>query len=137
MLTRDVDGMQRAVRLWPVPRSLSAAEVEEWRLLVHSRIMRPDTADVLQQAADEEWWVLPDMRAVLQLRLRDAIPKIHGLVVRTPRQGDGRQLVAIVIPFGRCHNICIKYAYTHICIHCIIYMTDKNPERGIDVLRRS
>jgi len=92
MLTRDVDGMQRAVRLWPVPRSLSAAEVEEWRLLVHSRIMRPDTADVLQQAADEEWWVLPDMRAVLQLRLRDAIPKIHGLVVRTPRQG-GRQAV--------------------------------------------
>ena len=111
MLTRDVDGMQRAVRLWPVPRSLSAAEVEEWRWLVHSRIMRPDTADVLQQAADEEGWVLPDMRAVLQLRLRDAIPKIHGLVVvRTPRQGAGRQLVAIVIPFGRCHNICIKYA---------------------------
>jgi hypothetical protein len=27
------------------------------------------------------------LRAVLQLRLCDAIPKIHGLVVRTPRLG--------------------------------------------------
>jgi GNAT superfamily N-acetyltransferase len=76
---------------------LSAAEVEEWRWLVHSRILRPNTADVLQQAADEEWWVLPGMRAVLQLRLRNAIPKIHGLVVRTPRQGDGRRLVEAVL----------------------------------------
>lgn len=97
MITRDVASLQQAVRAWTVPRGLSTAETAEWQWLVHSRVLRPGTADVLRQAADEEWWVLPTLSGVLQLRLRGAVPKIHGLVVRAPRQGDGRRLVQAVL----------------------------------------
>lgn len=47
-------------------------------------------ADILKAAKDKEWWVLPEeLQGVLQLRHRGTVPKIHGLVVRTPGCGDG------------------------------------------------
>lgn len=98
MLLHDRSALQDAVRQWVRPRSLSPAQQEEWAWLVHSRVLRPGTADILQAAQDEEWWVLPEeLQGVLQLRRRGTVPKIHGLVVRTPGCGDGRRLVQAVL----------------------------------------
>ena len=90
--------MQEAARRWVVPSSLSSAQQDEWAWLVHSRLLRPVTADILKAAQEEEWWVLPEeLQGVLQLRHRGTVPKIHGLVVRTPGCGDGRRLVQAVL----------------------------------------
>lgn len=97
MRTQDVAWVQRAARAWRLPSNLRADQQAEWQWLVHSRLLRPETADVAKQAADEEWWVLPDVRGVLQLRRRGPVPKIHGLVVRAPRHGDGTRLVRAVL----------------------------------------
>lgn len=90
--------MQEAARRWVVPSSLSSAQQDEWSWLVHSRLLRPVTADILKAAQEEEWWVLPEeLQGVLQLRRRGGVPKIHGVVVRTPGGGDGRRLVQAVL----------------------------------------
>lgn len=98
MLLHHRPALQEAVRHWVVPPSLSPAQQDEWAWLVHSRVLRPGTADILKAVPDEEWWVLPEeLQGVLQLRCRGAVPKIHGLVVRTPGCGDGRRLVQAVL----------------------------------------
>ena len=76
---------------------MSSAILEEWKWIRYSRILRPGTADILKRDPGEEWWVLPGIRGVLQLRKGGDMPKIHGLVVREPGRGDGTRLVRAML----------------------------------------